>query len=361
MTTDCSSCKSFICDKGRTDSPTEGCPMHGEFPSVDILYATPGSRKAAFESALIESEGYCEWTRLREVSEYAARLGISKIGIAFCADMRREASLVARYLANVSLEPVLPSKETGCEPLQQSGFFNAHSTEVNVIAGMCVDHEALFVDASHVPVLALVARDVRLRHNPVGALYTSSGYSRSRLFDRGEAKDHISSSHSTQDLEKASHRFRKNFPDDLNRVQEVMRYAESLGTSKVGISFCLGFRQEARLLAGVLKANGFLVSSACCKTGAVPKETMGISDRQKVHPGKPEMICNPLAQAELLNRDEVGLAVILGQCVGHDAATMDAVNAPAVCLVAKDRVLAHNTVAALYELENAELSNCPRD
>jgi uncharacterized metal-binding protein len=37
--------------------------------------------------------------------------------------------------------------------------------------------------------------------------------------------------------------------------------------------------------------------------------------------------------------------------VGHDSATMAHLRTPAVCLVAKDRVLAHNTVAALYELD----------
>jgi uncharacterized metal-binding protein len=59
------------------------------------------------------------------------------------------------------------------------------------------------------------------------------------------------------------------------------------------------------------------------------------------------MACNPVAQAELLNRDQVELAMVLGQCVGHDAATLGHLAVPAFCLVAKDRVLAHNTTAAL--------------
>jgi uncharacterized metal-binding protein len=62
-------------------------------------------------------------------------------------------------------------------------------------------------------------------------------------------------------------------------------------------------------------------------------------------------MCNPLAQAELVDREGVELVLLLGQCVGHDSATMAHLRTPAVCLVAKDRVLAHNTVAALYELD----------
>jgi uncharacterized metal-binding protein len=60
------------------------------------------------------------------------------------------------------------------------------------------------------------------------------------------------------------------------------------------------------------------------------------------------MTCNPVAQAELLNREGVEFALVLGQCVGHDAATFRHFEAPAACLVAKDRVLAHNPVAALF-------------
>jgi uncharacterized metal-binding protein len=120
----------------------------------------------------------------------------------------------------------------------------------------------------------------------------------------------------------------------------------------MGIVFCSGFRAEARVLKRVLDANGFAVSSTCCKTGSVSKERLGIKDSQKVRPGTVEMICNPIVQAELLNRDNVDLALLLGQCVGHDSATMAHVNAPAVCVVTKDRALGHNTAAALYELES---------
>jgi uncharacterized metal-binding protein len=130
-----------------------------------------------------------------------------------------------------------------------------------------------------------------------------------------------------------------------------MEFARRLGATLLGISFCVGFRNEARILTRVLEANGFRVRSVCCKSGAVPKERLGIADSQKVRPGQPEMICNPLAQAELLNREGVELALTLGQCVGHDSATIRRLDAPAVCLVVKDRVLAHNTVAALYRLE----------
>jgi uncharacterized metal-binding protein len=130
-------------------------------------------------------------------------------------------------------------------------------------------------------------------------------------------------------------------------LAEALDLVHNLGVTRLGISFCVGFRNEAEILNRLLKTNGFQVSSACCKTGSTPKEDAGIGDEQKVRPGTREMICNPLAQAELLNRDEVQFAFVLGQCVGHDAATLRALDSPAICLVVKDRVLAHNTIAGL--------------
>jgi uncharacterized metal-binding protein len=128
-----------------------------------------------------------------------------------------------------------------------------------------------------------------------------------------------------------------------------MEFARKLNVSKLGLIFCAGFRYEAASLADILEKNRFEVVSVGCKTGAVPKELIGVSDSEKVRPGKPEMICNPLAQAELLNRSHTGLNILMGQCVGHDSLSMKHSDAPVVYLIAKDRVLAHNTVAALYE------------
>jgi len=291
---------------------------------------------------------------VRELAEFAKKLGIQRVGIGHCVDMQREADLTARYLETHSLEALLPPMPPECDPIGQAEFFAENGIKLNAICGMSVDHEAIFIAASEKPVVVLVARDVRLRHNPVAALYTSAGYSRTRLFgDRDTAVWEPFQGLGMETLVRASEALAAEGPHDLNRVQEVLRYARRLGIKRLGISFCVGFKQEARLLAGVLKGNGFEVSSAGCKVGAVPKEKLGIVESEKVHPGDPEMICNPLAQAELLNRDGVQLSLILGQCIGHEAATLGALKMPAVCIVAKDRVLAHNPVAALYEFEGS--------
>jgi uncharacterized metal-binding protein len=90
------------------------------------------------------------------------------------------------------------------------------------------------------------------------------------------------------------------------------------------------------------------VYSVCCKVGSIPKEEIGLSDADKVHPGSFEALCNPVAQATLLNEAGTGLNIVVGLCVGHDSLFFRNSQAPVTVLVAKDRVTGHNPAAALY-------------
>ncbi len=132
------------------------------------------------------------------------------------------------------------------------------------------------------------------------------------------------------------------------RVQEVMHFAMGIGAHHVGIACCVGLVQEAKLLQGILEANGFQVSSVCCKVGSTPKEKIGLTDAEKIRPGTYESMCNPVAQAKLLNAAETQLNVVVGLCVGHDSIFFRHSTAPVTVLVAKDRVTGHNPAAALY-------------
>jgi uncharacterized metal-binding protein len=56
-------------------------------------------------------------------------------------------------------------------------------------------------------------------------------------------------------------------------------------------------------------------------------------------------MCNPIAQAMIMNREKTELNIIVGLCVGHDS-TFIRSEAPVTVLVAKDRVLCHNPAGA---------------
>ena len=93
---------------------------------------------------------------------------------------------------------------------------------------------------------------------------------------------------------------------------------------------------------------GFSMASIACKTGGRQKEALGLKDEEKVHPGEFEAMCNPAAQAMLLNKEHTELNMILGLCVGHDTLFIKNSEAPITVLAVKDRVTGHNPLAAVY-------------
>jgi uncharacterized metal-binding protein len=127
----------------------------------------------------------------------------------------------------------------------------------------------------------------------------------------------------------------------------VCQFARKMGFTRIGIATCISFIDLARVLSGILESHGFEVASVCCKNGGVAKERLGLADGDKIRPGAHESMCNPVSQAELLNRAGCQLNVVLGLCVGHDSLFFRHSQGLATTLVAKDRVLAHNPVGAL--------------
>lgn len=132
------------------------------------------------------------------------------------------------------------------------------------------------------------------------------------------------------------------------RLRETVEFCKRLSYRKVGVAFCVGLRKEAKVICSVLRSHGLEVVSVICKTGGIPKERAGIPKEFKVNPDCFEAMCNPIAQAKLLNSQETQLNIAVGLCVGHDSLFYKHSEAPVTTLIAKDRVLAHNPVGAVY-------------
>ena len=71
-------------------------------------------------------------------------------------------------------------------------------------------------------------------------------------------------------------------------------------------------------------------------------------NEKKLKPDQYEAMCNPIMQAKLLNEQGTQFNIALGLCVGHDSLFYKYSDALVTTLVAKDRVLAHNPVGAIY-------------
>ena len=123
------------------------------------------------------------------------------------------------------------------------------------------------------------------------------------------------------------------------RVDEIMEYAKIRGMTRLGIATCYALMSESRSLSDILESNGFDVLSISCLCGEVNPQDVGM-------PGN--IFCNPIMQAEVLNREKTELNIMVGLCLGHDILFLRHCKAETTPLVVKDRALGHNPVAALY-------------
>ena len=145
----------------------------------------------------------------------------------------------------------------------------------------------------------------------------------------------------------------------LTRVEETIEFIRRMGYQKIGIASCVALLRESRALTKMLRGNGFEVFGVGCKTGELNKTDLGIDE---AHQGPGPVACNPILQAELLNREGTELNIVMGLCVGHDSLFYKHAKAVTTTLVVKDRVLMHNPVSALYTADSYhEYLNHPID
>jgi len=133
------------------------------------------------------------------------------------------------------------------------------------------------------------------------------------------------------------------------RLKETILFCKKMNYSHIGLAFCAGLANEAKIVAGLLRKAGFTVDSVRCKCGGTGKDYFGVPKGKWVRPSNDfEPACNPIGQARLLESQKTEFNIIMGLCVGHDSLFIKYSNALCTVLVVKDRVLGHNPVAAIY-------------
>lgn len=202
----CASCQIHACEKGDRQNLPKNCPMRKDGYPDEIAreYDREEDSRFYIESTKIESRGYGQWTRMREVVEFAKSMGYSKLGVAFCAGLKQEGKLACDVLRKHGFEVVSVICKNGgiskervgigedekvhpgqyepmCNPIGQARLMNEQHTQFNIVIGLCVGHDSLFYKYSEAPVTTLVTKDRVLAHNPVGALYCSGSYYRNKL------------------------------------------------------------------------------------------------------------------------------------------------------------------------------------
>jgi uncharacterized metal-binding protein len=132
------------------------------------------------------------------------------------------------------------------------------------------------------------------------------------------------------------------------RIVEIVEFARRMRYKKLGFIFCAGTSGEAAIVQEILETNGFEVVSLLCKVGRMPKSELGVAPEDQLVCGAFESACNPIMQAMACNEAGVDFTILLGLCVGHDSMALKYLEAPATVFAVKDRLLAHNPLAAIY-------------
>ncbi len=155
--------------------------------------------KISNAAAEIEGTYYGKLTRVEEIIAFAKRIGAKKIGVATCIGLMNESKIFVKILQAKGLESYsvickvgstdktevgvpenLKVRQGGhealCNPILQARLLNKEKTDLNVIVGLCVGHDSLFIKYSKAPVTTLITKDRVLGHNPAAALYTSGFY-----------------------------------------------------------------------------------------------------------------------------------------------------------------------------------------
>ncbi|MBN1957404.1 MAG: DUF1847 domain-containing protein [Desulfuromonadales bacterium] len=136
------------------------------------------------------------------------------------------------------------------------------------------------------------------------------------------------------------------------RIQETIEFAKKMKFKRICLIFCIGMRKEAEIIHEIFTNNGFETISVMCKAGAISKEEIGLLREQQIDPTTFEAMCNPILQALTANEHKSDLNVLFGVCVGHDALFFKYAEAYNTVLASKDRLLAHNPLAAIYQYDS---------
>ncbi len=136
------------------------------------------------------------------------------------------------------------------------------------------------------------------------------------------------------------------------RIVEVIEFARKMKYKRLGLVFCVGLRKEAGIVEKIFSSNGFDIISVVCKVGRIPKEKIGVRDDQKISIGHFESMCNPVLQALVVNDEKTELNILMGLCVGHDSLFIKYAKAPCTVLAVKDRLMGHNPLAAIYNIDS---------
>ena len=213
---ECAKCTKVVCCSRAFLEGPPNCPTKTKREVIEQAlteYDDPETKEFARQASIQEFEGYINLPegstprnpRVEEVAQFAKKMGYKKLGIASCIGLMDEAKTLTAILENRGFDVVsicckvgaIPKERIGiteeqkiegpgsfesmCNPISQAEILNNEGVELNILVGLCVGHDSLFIKYARAPVTVLIAKDRVFGHNPAMGLYQSGAYYRKLL------------------------------------------------------------------------------------------------------------------------------------------------------------------------------------
>lgn len=194
----CAECKALSCRTPGHDNMPKNCPMRLQPELLEEAresYRLPENAEFFIQSAYLEADAFGRFPRLKETILFCQRMGYTHVGIAFCSALAKEAAEVCKLLRAAGLEVDSVRCKCGgvdktnfgitrehfvhkenafepaCNPIGQARLLAAQNTQFNIVIGLCVGHDSLFLKYTQAMSTVLVVKDRVCGHNPVAAIY----------------------------------------------------------------------------------------------------------------------------------------------------------------------------------------------
>jgi len=168
----CLYCSSKECIKGIK------CPYIKNVNIPDCNSYEEQMLNAAIDISFEDERKLC---RMSEVVYYCLEMKYSRIGIAYCTELSEATEILVSVLKRFfDVIPVCckissKNRENGkqsCNPIGQAKILNMMKTDFNIIVGLCLGADSIFIKESKSPTTTLFVKDKSLANNPIGALYS---------------------------------------------------------------------------------------------------------------------------------------------------------------------------------------------
>ena len=200
----CAYCTKRSCSEGNFENAPANCPGRFTTKEKELARYSEEDRRTFIAAAEVEAEGYCQRVRVQEIMDYALKCGYKHLGVAHCIGLRNEARIFADILKDNGFEVETVCCKVGgvnkseigvgrngyvldcefeamCNPAGQAAALDEAGCELNILLGLCVGHDTLFIKNSKAPVTVLAAKDRVTGHNPLAPLYNAQSYYRKKF------------------------------------------------------------------------------------------------------------------------------------------------------------------------------------